>query len=261
MCNTIKFIVIRSFLISLLLFASITHSIPTKKENNYLKSGAGVLPFVRHKRGLYFLFSVDYHRQAGKKNKKTGDEYTKDQYADFGGSAEKHHKTFEEIATDEGYEETSGVLSGTWKKPFENKRKGKKYLRKKVEEASEKGWYITLLKGEKTFVTYFIDVTDIVKNDIDRLEILSKLYKATAANLKKFRENRDTHGIATKDNPYAFLCEKRVFMWFSEKQFKKAISGDGPFEIHIPFRENLQKNLRKDWCKNLKEGNTVFYKN
>jgi len=215
------------------------------------RSGAGILPFARSRRGIFFLFCVDFHRQTGSKNRRTGGVYEKDQHSDFGGSSEKTDRFFDDAAAREGYEETAGVISGTYKTPVELQEEGVANMRQRVREASEKGLYVKSIGDQRSFVTFFVDVTEMAKSEAERLIMLGRLYKYTGINLKKFGQKKYVEKVPTKDNPYATLCEKRKFGWFSLNQFKKAITGNGPFILHEPFRKNLERDLPADFFERL----------
>jgi len=166
---------------------------------------------------------VVFHRTEGFVDWRSQKKYEKDAYVDFGGSAKSYHNTCQEVAAEEGYEETMGIIPPYrkfYKDPIANKKEGVALLRGKIKEAAQHAFCVTLQVQDRIFKTYFIDVTEWVKNEADRLKILRKLYTYAGVNLAKFIHNKFEHNMQMNNNPHAAYCEKRKFAWLTKSNIK-----------------------------------------
>lgn len=174
-----------------------------------IHGGAGILPYAKDiKNGnIYFLLSTDFNRE----NKLT----------DFGGDG-IHHTNFIEIAAQEGFEETMGVIMS------------KKQIKRRICRANKQKQYTSITIKNYSYTTYFIDITPYACDKILRDDLIKRLYAKLDYFYKKYKK--------ANKKKYGTFCEKRKFIWLKESAFKNAIQGT--YEKYILF-EPFQKNVHQ----------------
>jgi hypothetical protein len=143
-------------------------------------SGAGIVPYIKENNKIYFLLGLDGHR------KTLG-------LTDFGGKADKG-ETLQEAAAREGHEETMGYFSKTSNNPGSkaNMNKGTKFFLDRISNG-----LMCHRTGNGAYGTYFVNVSDIVKNRSKTISDLKKI--RNKMNKHSFKEKIDFKWVESND--------------------------------------------------------------
>jgi len=183
--------------------------------SSLIYSNAGIIPYINLGKGqISFLLSIE--NRGGKSGLCV---------TDFGGGGKKDKDT----AAKEGFEETMGIFTTKGsegllyydKKKKKNvlntiaKKKGIKFFKDRM--SSKKSF------GERTYITYFVDVTDKVKKLGGRLDTL----KAMENRLKRLKVDRKFKNISKS------YKEKRGFVWVTKDDLLDVLKNNNDIDCFV----------------------------